>query len=114
MRGFVSSLGAVAAVGVIGGNRRLPELPRVLEKHALLHAAERELYEQAVVRAAARAGLPASTVPATGRLVDDASRTLGVALAPVLVALGTSIGPPWQKDHREATAAALLAPHALE
>ena len=110
IRGFVSSLGPVAAVGVVGGNRRLPtELPRILASHALLHASERDLYEQAVIEGATRAGLPVTTVPATGKLFDHASGVLGVALEPALAALGKSIGPPWQKDHKEATAAGLVA-----
>jgi hypothetical protein len=109
IRGLVSSLGPVAAVGVVGGNRKLPALPEILEAHARLHAAERDLYEQAIVQGASRAGLPATTIPATGRLFAEASRVLGVALEPALAALGTSIGPPWQKDQKEATAAALVA-----
>ena len=109
-RGFVSSLGPVEAVGVVGGNRRLPtELARKLSTHALLHASERDLYEQAVIRGATGAGLPVTTIPATGSLLDHASDVLGVALEPALTSLGKSIGAPWQKDHKEATAAALVA-----
>jgi hypothetical protein len=114
IRGFVSSLGPVAAVGVVGGNRRLPsELPRILASHALLHASERALYERAVIEGATRAGLSVTTIPATGAMFDHASQVLGVALEPALAAVGKSIGPPWQKDHKEATAAALVALHAL-
>ena len=114
IRGFVSSLGPVAAVGVVGGNRKLPtELSRKLATHALLHASERDLYEQAVLEGAARAGLPATTIPATGTLFDDASELLGVKLGPTLAALGKSIGSPWQKDHKEAAAAALVALKAM-
>ena len=113
LRGFVSSLGSVAAVGLVGGDRRLPELSRILTKHALLHAAERDLYEQAVIHGAARAGLPVTTIPATGRLLEDASVTLGVPLEGPLAAVAKSIGPPWKKDHKEAAAAALMALHAL-
>jgi hypothetical protein len=114
IRGFVASLGPVAAVGVVGGNRRLPtDLPRILASHALVHASERDLYEQAVIEGATRAGLPITTIPATKTLFDDASHVLGVALEPSLAALGKSIGPPWQKDHKEATAAALVALQSL-
>jgi hypothetical protein len=113
IRGFASSIGPVASVGVVGGNRKLPELPRILEKHALLHAADRDLYEQAIIEGATVAGLPVTTIPATGALFDHASRVLGVELEPSLAALGKSIGPPWQKDHREAAAAALVARHAV-
>jgi hypothetical protein len=114
IRGFASSLGSIATIGVVGGTRRLPtELSRILASHALLHASERDLYEQAVIEGAARAGLAVTTVPATGKLFDHASAVLGVDLGPSLAALGKSIGPPWQKDHKEATAAALVALDAL-
>ena len=114
LRGFVATLGPVAAVGVVGGDRRLPELSRILTKHALLHAAERDLYERAVVQGATRAGLPVTTIPATGRLFDAASAALGVTLDAVLAAVGKTVGPPWKKEHREAAAAALVALHSLE
>ena len=39
---------------------------------------------------------------------------LGVALEPTLASLGKAIGPPWQKNYREATAAALVALAALD
>ena len=114
IRGFISSLGPVAAVGVVGRNRRPPtELPRILASHARMHASERDLYEQAVIQGTARAGLPVTTIPATGTLFNHASHVLGVAIEPSLAALGKSIGPPWQKDHKEATAAALVALEAL-
>jgi hypothetical protein len=110
--GLVTSLGSVAAVGVVGGNRSVPDLSRILTKHALLHAAERDLFERAIIEGATRAGLPVTTLAATGKLFDEASQMLDVALAPTLTALGKSIGSPWQKDHKEATAAALVALHA--
>ena len=107
---FAASLDAVASIGVVGGNRQVSkELPRILASHALLHASERVLYEQAVIEGAARAGLPVTTVPATGTLFKDASQVLGLEIEPVLAALGKSLGPPWKKDHKEATAAALVA-----
>ena len=110
MKGFVSSLGPIAAVGVVGGNRRLPaELIARLAGHARLHEAERDLYERAIVDGATSAGLRVTMLPAKGSLLADASQGLGVALEPVLAALGKSIGPPWQKNYREATAAALVA-----
>lgn len=110
IQGFVSSLGAVGAVGVVGGDRRVPtDLLRILASHALLHASERTLYEQAVIEGSTRAGLPVTTVPATKGIFDHASQLLGTPLEPSLSALGKSVGSPWQKDHKEATAAALVA-----
>lgn len=110
IKGFVSSLGSVAAVGVVGGNRKVPsELSRRLASHAMLHASERDLYERAIIEGATTAKLPVTTIPATGKLFADASDVLGVRLEPALASLRESMGPPWQKDHREATAAALVA-----
>ena len=114
IRRFVASLGPVAAVGVVGGNRKLPsELLPILASHARLHEAERDLYEHAVMEGAARAKLPSTMIPAVGTLLDDASQVLGVELTTTLAALGKSIGPPWQKPHKEATAAALVALDAI-
>lgn len=62
-----------------------------------------------IVQGATSAGLPVTTIPATGKLFAHESDVLGVALEPSLAELGKSIGPPWQKDHKEATAAALVA-----
>ncbi|HVT77577.1 MAG TPA: hypothetical protein VHD87_11160 [Acidimicrobiales bacterium] len=113
IRALVSSVGPVAAIGVVGGNRALPDLPRILAKHALLHAAERDLFERAIMDAATRAGLPITAVPATGKLLDHASELLGVDVGASLARAGKSIGPPWQKEHREAAAAALVALHEM-
>jgi gamma-glutamyl-gamma-aminobutyrate hydrolase PuuD len=110
IEGFVSSLGSVAAVGVVGGNRKVPsELSARLASHATLHASERDLYERAIIEGATISELPVVTIPATGKLLAVASDVLGVKLEPTLASLGRSVGRPWQKDHREATAAALVA-----
>jgi hypothetical protein len=110
IRAYVSLLGPIAAVGVVGGNRPLPtKLSQRLASHARWHASERELYEQAIIRGATTAGLPVATIPATGQLFSHASQVLGVALESSLAAVGRSIGPPWKKTHKEATAAALVA-----
>jgi hypothetical protein len=68
----------------------------------LLHAAEGELYEQAVAEGTERAGLALTTLT----LKSLAANT---ALDTALVAAGRSLGPPWQKDHRLAAAVALAA-----
>ncbi|HEY3484088.1 MAG TPA: hypothetical protein VGK49_01835, partial [Ilumatobacteraceae bacterium] len=49
------------AVGVVGRRRHIPdELDKVLSKHMLLHAAEGEMYELALLEAASQLGLPVS------------------------------------------------------
>jgi hypothetical protein len=87
------------AVAVVGGGRAIPrELERILASHPLLHAAEGALYEEAVAEAARANGLRVELVPPGDLVVSGA-----------LDALGRQIGPPWQKDHKLAAAAALRA-----
>ena len=102
----------VVAVGLVAGARRIPgELARILASHTPLHAAEGELYEQAVTEGSARAGVPV-TVLATKTTFEDAATAMSMKVADLgaaLAAAGKIAGPPWQKDHREAAAAALVA-----
>lgn len=89
----------IGAVGVVGGGRIIPDaLERILASHALLHAAEGDLYEQAVVDGAAQAALPVLMI---------APKTIEVN--PTVDRAGKSLGPPWQKDHKLATMVALAA-----
>lgn len=98
MRSVVEEFG-VEAVGVVGKPRNLPnDLERILASHALLHAAEGALFERALVDAAADIGISAR--------LSDASR---LVISAALDAMGKTLGPPWQKDHKLAAAAALAA-----
>ena len=96
------ALGSVAradAVGVVATERRIPpSLDQVLASHTLLHAAEGHLFERAVIEAAADARLHV-------RVVEP--KTIEVPAA--VEALRSSVGAPWQKDHRWASTAALAA-----
>lgn len=95
----IRSVPAAVAVGVIGAERRLPDdLDQILGSHARLHAAEGRLFELAVIDAAADAGITAHVVG------PDA-----VVVSPELEGLRSSIGSPWQKDHKWAAAAAMAA-----
>ncbi len=86
-------------VGVVGKVRTVPDdLQRILASHSLLHAAEGALYEEVLIDAAAKVGLPAV-------LVEE--RTIEIPHA--LDVAGKELGPPWQKDHKLAAAAALIA-----
>jgi hypothetical protein len=90
---------AVETVGVVGRERIVPDdLERILASHALLHAAEGDLFDRALLDAAAQVGLPVHLVAperiVVGRAIDLAGKVLG---------------PPWQKDHKQAAAAALQA-----
>ena len=86
-------------VGVVGKVRNVPDdLERILASHTLMHAAEGALYEEVLLDAAARAGLPAV-------LVEEQT----IAISAALDQVRTTLGPPWQKDHKLAAAAALTA-----
>ena len=90
---------AVDAIGVVGKPRRLPDdLERILASHTLLHAAEGALFEGALVDAAARVGVPATMCDPKRLVVGDA-----------LDAMRATLGPPWQRDHKLAAAAAFAA-----
>jgi hypothetical protein len=96
MKAAAKEFGA-GEVGVVGKVRNVPDdLRRILAAHALLHAAEGALYEEALLDAATRAGLDAV-------LVEE--RTIEIPAA--LDRIGKQLGPPWQKDHKLAASAAL-------
>jgi hypothetical protein len=101
----------VAGVGIAIGTSPPPDdLAKILGSHTLLHAAEGELYRDALVAGAESADLPVTRY-ANKRAISELAATLQVdtdALAERLAGLRRTLGAPWQKDHREATAAALL------
>jgi hypothetical protein len=104
---------SVVGVGVVCGAGTVREdvpLARALTAHSLLHAAEGELYRDALAAAADAVGLPVMLVVPreTSRLgrsllgcSDDAE------LRTRLTEIGRTLGPPWTRDHKDALTAAL-------
>jgi len=89
----------VDAVGVVGRVRAVPDaLEKILASHALLHAAEGDLYERVLIDAATHVGLHAL-------VLDPATIEIPAAVATG----GKALGPPWQKDHKLAASVALAA-----
>jgi hypothetical protein len=98
-----------AIVSGAGTVREDVPLARALAAHSMLHAAEGELYRDALAEAADALGLPVTLIPprdtpALGRRVlgcdeDD--------LRARLTELGRPFGPPWTRDHKDAVVAAL-------
>jgi hypothetical protein len=101
-------VGAAIVAGA-GTVREDVPLVRALSAHAMLHAAEGELYRDALADAADALGLPVTLIPprdtpAVGRRVlgcDDED------LRVRLTELGRPFGPPWTRDHKDALVAAL-------
>jgi hypothetical protein len=97
--------GPVTAVGVVVGDHPVPDsLAKILAAHTMMHAAEGQLYRDALLDAAAACRLPAHGLP-KGR----AAALLAGELAGAVAALGAGVGPPWRKEHKLAAVAALAA-----
>lgn len=102
----------IIAAAVPAGTMSIPEsLDRILSAHTLLHAAEGELYREALEIAAHDRGLRVLRFPRNDvfSLAARASSLSKGQVEDALAILGKSLGPPWQKDHREAAAAAWFA-----
>jgi len=100
----------VTAAGVPSG-RPLPPLASILRSHPMLHTAEGVLYRDALEEGASRNHLRVTVAPLKV-LLPHAAGVLGAteeSLTRTLAALGKSLGPPWQRDHREAALLAWLA-----
>jgi hypothetical protein len=102
---------AVTGAVVAGGGRALPALETILRSHALIHAAEGELYRRLAVRMCEELEIPVMLV-ARKELPARAAAALRCTpaqLAARLALLGKSSGPPWARDQKESATAALLA-----
>jgi hypothetical protein len=98
------------SVVLLSSGRPLPPLSKILASHPLLHTAEGEFFRNAVRKACE--DLKISVTTFSERELDDrAKRAFGNAASRVqhrIASLGTSIGPPWTKDHKAAALAASM------
>jgi hypothetical protein len=102
---------AVASGLVSRDGKALPPLASILKSHALVHAAEGELYRRVLVRACEACGIRALPIPAK-EIESRAAGVLGIAPAELpgrLVALGKRSGKPWARDQKESALAAWIA-----
>ena len=107
---IISTHGALKGCCVLTGPRRpLPPLRAILAAHALMHAAEREFYREAVRVAAERKGIATEMVTEkdlptlAGRLPGGEARR-----RETLTAFGKLVGSPWGHDEKLAATAAWL------
>ncbi|HEU4734280.1 MAG TPA: hypothetical protein VFT22_40590 [Kofleriaceae bacterium] len=110
---LLASLGVpVRCAGLVAGNARIPDaLDKILASHALIHAAEGELFRGAIAGACAACKLPVTGF-AGNALSDHARQALGLPpgkLRERLAALGRGLGPPWGQDQKESALVAWLA-----
>jgi hypothetical protein len=102
----------VVASGVLMG-APMPEwsVDEMLAVHFRMHKAEGVLFREALAEAASTCGLRLARVPEK-TLIDCAVKTLRRSereLTHEISALGKRAGPPWGKDQKEATLAAMIA-----
>jgi hypothetical protein len=102
----------VAACAVLVGNP-MPDwsVDQILAVHFRLHQAEGVLFRDVLIEAAKACELKLITLPEK-TLVQDAEKLLrspSSDLARRVATMGKSAGPPWGKDQKDATLAALVA-----
>jgi len=110
---FVARLDAkVVAAGMVAPvAKSLPPLEQILKAHAVVHAAEGELYRRVFIEAGAALGARPTRVPADG-LAKRVAAALGLTAAKLdarLAALGKASGRPWAADQKQAALVAWLA-----
>jgi hypothetical protein len=96
---------------LLASGRPLPSLADILGSHALIHAAEGEMYRDVLARAAGHYRLPVAGIRER-ELFARAEKVLGlpsVRLRRILGELGKPLGPPWTQDQKLAALAAWLA-----
>jgi hypothetical protein len=100
----------VGAAVLLASGSPLPPLEKILVSHPLIHTAEGEFF-----RHAARKGCEDLRIPVTAIRTRELDERAKIAFGNVasrlqvsISSLGSSIGPPWTKDHKTATLAAAL------
>jgi hypothetical protein len=86
-------------------------LRAILASHALIHAAEGELFRGAIGSALEAGGIEVKH-PRASEVRERAAAALGLdpdELDGWLAKVGRTAGRPWAKDHKEACLAALIA-----
>jgi hypothetical protein len=95
---------------LLSSGRELPALAQILASHALIHAADGQLFRNAISEACARCNVPITAIKEKD-LFDVAAQFLRLeptALKRYLTELGKLLGPPWSQDEKLAAVAAWL------
>ena len=88
----------------------LPELPRILLSHALIHTADGELFREAIRNASSRCGLQLTLIRERTlmRQCEAAFSLTSEELLHQVKELGRPFGAPWSQDEKFATLASWL------
>ncbi len=96
---------------VVGASAGRPRLESILASHALVHAAEGRLYQDALLHGAESCGLDAVAIPKQS-IWKEGQAALGVAqeeLRDWIDQLRREVGPPWAQDQKLAALVAWIA-----
>jgi hypothetical protein len=103
--------GVESCAVLLAAGRALPALKKILASHPLIHTAEGEFFRQSFRRAGELLNLRVKGI--RERDLDERARVaFGVKAEPLkgeIARLGSSLGPPWTSDQKNACLAALLA-----
>jgi hypothetical protein len=110
---LVAALGRpVKKAGLVSGNQQLPgSLEKILASHALIHAAEGEMFRAAITAGCTSCNIPVLAIPGNA-LYERGGEVLGLTAGKLrdrIDALGSGLGPPWGKDQKEAALVAWMA-----
>ncbi len=96
---------------LLASGRPLPELPKILASHSIIHTADGEFFREALLHACARADLAVTKIKDRELLATAATtlRRKPPALTRFVNDLGKPLGSPWTQDEKFATLAAWLA-----
>lgn len=100
----------IASAVLAGSAKPLPPLEAILRSHALVHAAEGELYRRVLACASAACSIPPTFVPARD-LPTRAARAAGIPekrIVSKLAEIGNASGKPWARDQKDAALAAWI------
>jgi hypothetical protein len=100
----------VGSAILLASGRPLPPLSKILASHALIHAAEGELFREAFSKACEALDLTVTGL--RERNLDECVQTtfgkMATRMWQQISMLGRSLGPPWTKDQKTAALAALI------
>ena len=95
---------------LLASGRPLPELPKILASHALIHTADGELFREAIIHASERSRLRLTRIK-EAELLEQAAKALRITkprLLKQVKELGRPFGAPWSQDEKFAALAAWL------
>ena len=100
----------VGSAVLLASGRPLPSLSKILAAHPLIHTAEGEFFRHAVSQACESLKIPVLAIRERD-LEERAKTVFGTGSGQMrrrIASLGSSIGPPWTKDHKAAALAAAI------